>query len=576
MLTGFAAVVSFYRLGNDIGFDEHECLVAQTAREMRETGDWGVPHYGTRVRLRKTPLPYWVVAGLSLITGRDIDEWIARLPSALASVGLVLCLWWLGRDMFGARAGLVVGFVAASSIATMVFSHDAAVDMQLTFYCALCYALFWKGINAEGKQQRRVYFYGFYVAFGLGMLAKGPMPAPAVALPLFAYLIVTRQWGQLRQMHLVGGAIVVLLIVCPWIIWVAVKVPNVVSVWKAHFLDRFAGELDHAEPERVYYYLPYIFLFSVPWILSVPEALASVFLGRFAAKRRELLYVWLWLIVNLAFFTVAGFKRPHYILPAMPAMFLLLGVVLERLFFGQLNAGRRFVATTTACIILALAIALVGGGFWLAHHPEWSGFVGSYAIAAALAGVGSALAGLSFATGRRGLSFALINVTAAATFGWSRPAIGPYLDTKPDAVAFAGVIRANVPPDADLRWVGKQQGAVMFYGNLKIPRFKDAVTLMHEIQQQDLELDEILLRIGDDVDDRVRQPEPIYLVMKAEDFWGLRMLFDTPARVICVYHPQRPQAGKSLALITNVPTAEGVTSRPVIDKRRPVLAAMRR
>jgi len=555
LMVAWAAFVGLYRLGSDIGFDEHECLVAQTAREMRETGDWIVPHYGMRARLRKTPLPYWVVAALSYLTGR-VDEWTARLPSALGAVGVSLCVWWLGRELFGPRAGLVGGFAAASSTASMLFSHDAAVDMQLTFYCALCYALFWKGLHAEDVRKRRWYFYGFYLAFGMGMLAKGPMPVPVVALPILVYLLLTRQWQQFRRMHLLGGAIVVVLMVLPWVVAVAVKHPPALAVWKAHFLDRFTGKLDHSKPEVVYYYIPYILLFAVPWLLSVPEAVATVFLGRYRSKRRELLYVWCWLVVNLVFFTIAGFKRPHYILPAMPALFVLLGAVLEPLFFGPPSPRRRLVIAAAGGLGLGLAAGLIGGGVWV--HREWPVLFRPYLVAAAIAAVGFGLAVLAFVAGRRGVSFGLVNVTAVAVFCWLRPTMGPHFDPRPDAIAFARIIKANVPEGAELRWVGKQVGAVMFYGNLKIPRFKEPATLMAQIQQENLSHAEVLLQMGRELTERLKQPEPIWLVMEAEDFALLRSMFRPPARMVALCEPTKPEVAKSLVVVTNV----GATSGP--------------
>src|SRR5262245_40079395 len=88
-----AACVYFHAIGSQAGMNEHECYVAQTAREMLTTGDWIVPHFSTVPRVRKTPLAYWTVAALSCVSGRPVDEFAARLPSALAAIGIVLCAW---------------------------------------------------------------------------------------------------------------------------------------------------------------------------------------------------------------------------------------------------------------------------------------------------------------------------------------------------------------------------------------------------------------------------------------------------------------------------------------------------
>ena len=212
-LAGMALLLCLYCLDGGIGMDEHECLVAEPAREMLESGDWMIPRFAGMVRLRKTPLPYWTVAAISAIGG-EVTTWTARLPSALSGAATVLVICWLGSMLFGRRAGLVCGFVMATSLATLFYSHDAAADMQLTFWCSLCYALFYRalvalraegGSNASASGQpcpgesgrppapARWWFYAFYAAFGAAMLAKGPMPGPVVALPLLVYLAIFLQ-----------------------------------------------------------------------------------------------------------------------------------------------------------------------------------------------------------------------------------------------------------------------------------------------------------------------------------------------------------------------------------------------
>ena len=65
--------------------NNHECFVSVTAREMLESGNWVMPTCNGENRLQKTPLSYWLVAGLAKITGR-VDEFTTRLPSAVFAV----------------------------------------------------------------------------------------------------------------------------------------------------------------------------------------------------------------------------------------------------------------------------------------------------------------------------------------------------------------------------------------------------------------------------------------------------------------------------------------------------------
>ncbi len=76
-----------------------EARYALVAREMLETGQWILPHLGGMVYADKPPLLFWSIALLSAL-GPGVTEWTARLPSALAAVGVCLMTWRLGVRCF--------------------------------------------------------------------------------------------------------------------------------------------------------------------------------------------------------------------------------------------------------------------------------------------------------------------------------------------------------------------------------------------------------------------------------------------------------------------------------------------
>src|SRR5262245_56538805 len=107
--------VAFFNLGRARTLNPHEGYLAVTAEEMLQSGDWLVPRFGGVPRLTKPPCGYWVVAALGRLLG-EIDELVARLPSALAGVLLlVLIRCWADR-WFGRSAGLWAALVQLTSI----------------------------------------------------------------------------------------------------------------------------------------------------------------------------------------------------------------------------------------------------------------------------------------------------------------------------------------------------------------------------------------------------------------------------------------------------------------------------
>jgi 4-amino-4-deoxy-L-arabinose transferase-like glycosyltransferase len=83
---------------------ERETRIALTARDMADGGSWLVPEYRGQLRLKKPPLPYWLVAGLYKLGAPVNSAFWARLPTAILAMGLVLATYFAGAAMVGWRA----------------------------------------------------------------------------------------------------------------------------------------------------------------------------------------------------------------------------------------------------------------------------------------------------------------------------------------------------------------------------------------------------------------------------------------------------------------------------------------
>ena len=130
----------FARLGDDLPLRSHEALLAETARNMymdrpvqladgSRPSPWLVPNFNDVPRLRKTPLPYWTVAGLACLTGA-VDEWTARLPSALAALGTALITLALVRRWDGRLASLAAAATLVTSAEFLIVARSALSDMS--------------------------------------------------------------------------------------------------------------------------------------------------------------------------------------------------------------------------------------------------------------------------------------------------------------------------------------------------------------------------------------------------------------------------------------------------------------
>jgi 4-amino-4-deoxy-L-arabinose transferase-like glycosyltransferase len=365
-----SAVTGFWTL-SDKPLNNHECFVSVTAREMLENKDWIMPTFNGELRLQKTPLSYWLVAGLAKITG-NVDEFTTRLPSAVFGLLSVVAILYFVNQWLSFRAAALSAAVWATSLGYIRYSHNARPEMVLTFFILLCFLTFYSAVSTTNRKRQVAYMLIFWTSFGLANLAKGPAPLPLVLVPLFFYVAVFRRWKadpQTRKMAFGGpkqipkllpviGIVVFLVIVLPWPLAIASRLNWNLTVWKHEFVDRFFGTYASGG-KSFYYYLPKMFQFMLPWSAFVPFALAAPFYRVWEKKQPVMQFLWIWFVVGLGFLTITGGKRQHYIIPLMPAMAVLTAILLEDMAFYQKAYANKFSRNFLASHLVLLTIGFI-------------------------------------------------------------------------------------------------------------------------------------------------------------------------------------------------------------------------
>jgi 4-amino-4-deoxy-L-arabinose transferase-like glycosyltransferase len=276
---------------------------ASIGREMARSGDWITPRLDTRPWFEKPPLTYWLTAAGHL-AGLP-DEWAARLPEALISVGfLVFFYFTLAREFFPAMA-LAGTAILATSAGWMAYSFAALTDlpMSATLGAAMLIMLF---------DPRRAVLAG--ALLGLSILGKGFVPVVLIA-PLF---LVARG----KRMVTLASAVIV---AAPWFILCWLRNGSAFwdeFFWKQHVARFLTPSLEHVQP--FWYYVPVLLAGLFPW-----TPLAALLAQRRAYSDRRVLLLTAWVLYGLIFFSVARNKLPGYLLPLFPAVAIVLAAALE-------------------------------------------------------------------------------------------------------------------------------------------------------------------------------------------------------------------------------------------------------
>lgn len=544
LVLALAMVASLAGFFGGPALGDHEALVAQTARHMRMSGDWVLPVFLDVPWFRKPPLPYWLVAGASYLfandpnTGLPVTPAAARLPSALAGLGTILLLWKLAAVMFGPRTGRVTAVMASSTILFLLYSPNATAEMALTFCCVWAYLHFWYVVTARATRRRLWHLFLFYIALGMGMLAKGPAPVAMVGLPLAVWWYTNRPlrilacrgphatkrallafvrglWPRtvesFTRLWLLPGLVIFGLFFVPWMLIVAGRVPTAWDEWKWQYVMRAQGDYLDSRDRAPWYYLPYVLGFVVPWFFLIPEGLLAPWLKRYARIHRPLLYAGVWAVVAITVMSLESFKKPYYIVPAMPGLILLLAVIAER-FYSRPVTAQRWMWNVWAAVAAGLVGGVIGGAIWARQaYPEVSGRL---TVIMALLAAGLLVAGAFHIKNRPGIAFGLLAIIAVGTFHSIWHSSGKLLDNLDRAEGMAKALE-DLPKDACVLWAdGRPDARVDFYFDRRTGYMIKPSEIVGVFPDRKSAKDELKLMALGRARKLLAEPRPIYLIFE--------------------------------------------------------------
>jgi len=406
-------------LGTPVVQRTQEARVLETGREMlASTGwrQWMVPKLNGEQRLQKPPLAYWAAAGGFKLFG--INDFAGRLPFALAGWLTLAVVYLFGRDLNGARFGLLSAAVLLTSF--MFFRHFrlAETDSLVAFFVAAGMYTLWKGGVAATEKRGTAWFHLAGLSIGLAVMAKGP-PAVFPVLFFVAWVAVERRGRAIVRLLLSGAALTALIVGGAWFLYIYQA--GQFRVLREELFVIAHGE-DHVRPFHMY--LPLLFLITAPWTGLFTVGLVEAARGwrRSEAARVALL----WLGVVLVPLCFMGNKQNHYLVPLTPAMAMVTAYAVHR-GLGADPAERRAAGWVIALTLVA-ALASPAAVMYAARHER--GGVQHLDLALCLILLAGTVAAISL--GRRNGTLAavfgmiaLVAVTFAVTFGRWLPSLEP-------------------------------------------------------------------------------------------------------------------------------------------------------
>ena len=350
-----AAVCCLARLGALPLIQPDEGRNAEVAREMAARGAWLVPTYDGLPYLDK-PAFYFRVVGLSM-AALGLNETAARLPGALAALGVLALVYGFARRSYGGRAATLAVLVVGTTPLVIAFARIVIFDMVLAFFVMAAIFAGCIAEEREGAARMRWYVLGAACA-ALGTLTKGPVGFLLPALVLGAFHVVNGSPRAIGRLLAPVNLLVFFAIVLPWFFGVAHQRPDFPYYGLVEeSLHRFTSPQFH-RTAPFWYYVPVIAAVFFPWSILVPESLVVAWRRRSNWTRADRLLV-SWVLVAVIFFSLSQSKLPGYVLTAVVALGILVARVLDAAF--ERPGGRAGRLVVHAAVGLAVIAGLAAG-----------------------------------------------------------------------------------------------------------------------------------------------------------------------------------------------------------------------
>jgi 4-amino-4-deoxy-L-arabinose transferase-like glycosyltransferase len=396
-LIGLAALALLPGLGNSARLTYHEAFVAQGSREILDSGQWMFPTISGLPWLEKPPLPWWLTATVGRFAG-GVNETVARLPSAVAAMGLVLAVAALGTRHFGSTIGLLAGAIQATTAWTVLRGRLAEADVLLACLITWSIVAFDQivaasnddsevpGGSASRWHRARWMFFGL---LGATSLVKGIGFGAVIILSIVAGMVLwQRDRATLRRLWFPPGWLLAAVLALTWpILMIAWHGNGALALWAMHVTDRLSGPKGNGPfaSEPWWEYVPTLVAQALPW---TPLAIA----GSYRSLRRALSrlvpvarpgklpkgpnlpavvvigdrLLWVWTLAPLGLLTLATVKNAHYAIPAQVPWSIWAALALARIGESLRRRGWDRAALRHATQGGFAALALIYGlGLWL-------------------------------------------------------------------------------------------------------------------------------------------------------------------------------------------------------------------
>jgi 4-amino-4-deoxy-L-arabinose transferase-like glycosyltransferase len=345
-----------YRLGVHPYIDWDESIYAQVAKEAFVNHKFfNLTYFGAHW-YEKPPLVMWLISASYAVGG--INEWAARLPSAIAALATVLLsLRWvyeLRKSYTAVFFTMAAYFIMFPFITASYFiNFDTIVGV---FILTALYS-WWKAYSGAGTKDSAKWFLVWGIALGLGVMTKnivGFLPL----VPIGLTVLFDRNFKFFKNKFFWYGVLALVLIAAPWHIYQSFIAGK--AFWDNyllyHVVQRATTNLEGNGAPFSYFFQLVFTKYYLALAIFGSGVLISVWL---AIKDRGIRFVLVSAASIFLLFSIATTKLPSYIVVVLPLIVMLSGLSLAKI----VNYIPRVWMRVLVAIVLAASFVYTGYAF---------------------------------------------------------------------------------------------------------------------------------------------------------------------------------------------------------------------
>jgi 4-amino-4-deoxy-L-arabinose transferase-like glycosyltransferase len=315
------AVMLLPWLGQTFFSSKGEPREAIVAVSILQSGNWILPvNYGGDIPY-KPPFLAWLISGFALLfNGGVVNEYLSRLPSAIAMIAMVMTGYFWARRIRGTRFAMAFALITATTSEVFRSAIVCRLDMVLTA-CIVCSLYIMYNLREYSGKKRQVRYAAVVALLTCATMTKGPVGAllPCLIMGIYCLLRRDRFFPTLGRLTLICLVSLIVPAIWAYLAW---------QQGGQHFLDlsleenigRLTGTMSYDSHVKPWWYnFETLAIGLSPWTLLMLLALC---LDTREMKRRTLkpagLFALTAAIIVVGFYCIPSSKRSVYLLPAYP------------------------------------------------------------------------------------------------------------------------------------------------------------------------------------------------------------------------------------------------------------------